>query len=82
MATETWSSAAASELRAEVARQQSSASQVASAADMDRSTVARKLNGSRAITLDEFAAMSRALAIDPSEMFDRTRNALIDRAIA
>ncbi len=82
MTTETWSSAASAELRAEVARQQSSASQVASAADMDRSTVARKLNGSRAITLDEFAAMSRALAVDPSEMFDRTRNALTEKAIA
>ncbi|MDU0973275.1 MAG: hypothetical protein E7A72_10370 [Actinomyces urogenitalis] len=38
---------------------------------MSTSSVSRKVGGERLITLDEFAAMSLALDVEPDEMFNR-----------
>lgn len=70
MAT-TWSAAAAEELRAEMGRRQASNAQLAAASEMSASSVSRKVGGERVITLDEFAAMSLALDVEPDEMFNR-----------
>lgn len=74
MAT-TWNEAAAAELRAEMARQKASASSVARTADMDRTSVYRKTEGQRPITLDDFAAMTGALGFRPSDFMARVETA-------
>ncbi len=59
-------------------RRQASNAQLAAASEMSASSVSRKVGGERLITLDEFAAMSLALDVEPDEMF--TRAARIVRA--
>lgn len=66
-----WSAAASEELRAEMGRRQASNAQLAAASEMSTSSVSRKVGGERLITLDEFAAMSLALDVEPDEMFNR-----------
>lgn len=50
---------------------QASNAQLAAASEMSTSSVSRKVGGERLITLDEFAAMSLALDVEPDEMFNR-----------
>lgn len=71
MATETWNDAAASELRAEMARQRASVADLSSASGVEKTSVYRKTRGTRAITVDEFAAMVTALGTTPSEFMER-----------
>ncbi|MFR1473458.1 helix-turn-helix domain-containing protein [Actinomyces urogenitalis] len=52
-------------------RRQASNAQLAAASEMSTSSVSRKVGGERLITLDEFAAMSLALDVEPDEMFNR-----------
>lgn len=52
-------------------RRQASNAQLAAASEMSASSVSRKVGGERLITLDEFAAMSLALDVEPDEMFNR-----------
>ena len=72
----TWNAAAAAELRAQMARSQTPATTVAARSDMSVASVHRKIKDERPITLDEFAAMSLALGIEPDEMFTTVSAAL------
>lgn len=74
-----WSEAAATELRAQMGRERANSHAVAKESGLSPSSVSRKLKGERAIDLDEFASMSAALNVQPSEMFRRVV-ALIDHA--
>ena len=58
-----------------MARQKASATSVARAASMDRSSVYRKTEGQRPITLDDFAAMTSALGFAPSDFMERVESA-------
>lgn len=62
----------AAEIRAEMGRQLISLASLADVVGMPISTLRRSVNGHRALTLDELAAISEALSVSPAHLIRRT----------
>ena len=67
----TWNEAAATGLREEMRRQHLTFRALAAKAKLEPSNVYRKIMGMRALSVDEFTALSQALGHEPAEMLAR-----------
>lgn len=64
-----WNEATAREFRLELARQGMTLSEMARKQPTERSSIWNKLYKNRKISVDDFASMSKALGLQPAEMF-------------
>ncbi|WP_147681396.1 helix-turn-helix transcriptional regulator [Actinomyces ruminicola] len=67
----TWNEAAATGLHQEMRRQHLTFRALAAKAKLEPSNVYRKITGKRALSVDEFTALSQALGYEPAEMLAR-----------
>jgi plasmid maintenance system antidote protein VapI len=73
--TTTAAEAVAGEIRAELARRQLTIAWLADELAMSRSSLQRKVNGARSLTIDDAVACAQALGIGLDRLFSHTEQA-------